>query len=325
MIRIINYKKQIIFLFAALGLISYLSIKMIPNQKEENLMVIANLQERNIQVYLYDQEHTVVPISMKVDKEMKTEEKMKHMIKLMSENHPPFYAVFNQDTKLKNVEIDQGCVTLNFNKHFNQYNKSNELRMLEAITWGTTQFDGINQLKIKVDDKLIEELPKAKTAIPNPCNREMGINNFESAGILLHKSKPLTVFYTKSIKGKDYYLPKSKRIDASLNGLKENIQAVMDDISATSGLKQPLYSNDIQMVEEPYLENGTLVLTLNENILSQDRVAKQDAYETLILSMAQINGVKMIKVLVDDVVISLHGSNEEVINVSSLSYNRYKY
>ena len=76
------------------------------------------------------------------------------------------------------------------------------------------------------------------------------------------------------------------------------------------------------MSKEAYMEGNTLVVNLNQNILSEDRAAKQEAYETLVLSLATISGVDKVKVCVDDVVVSLHGSNEEAVSVSSLSYNR---
>lgn len=323
--KTIKYKKQIIFLFAALAMISYVSLKTITPKEEKNLMVIADQNDHNIQVYLMDQDRSLVPLSIAIDSQLELDDKLKQMVEYMSTKHESFQPVFKNGTQLKKVEVKDGTAILTFNEKFKSYRKENELRTLEAITWGATQFEEINNVEIKVGSTLLTSMPLADTPIPTPLNRTIGINNFESTGVFLHDSKALTVFYTKMIDEKLYYVPKTKRIENNVVTLQENVQQVLDDVSASSGLSQPLYVQNVKMVAEPYLEDGTLIVSLNENILSQDRVAKEEAYETLILSLSEMMGVDKIKVVVDDVVISLHGSNEDAVSVNSLSYNRVKY
>ena len=71
----------------------------------------------------------------------------------------------------------------------------------------------------------------------------------------------------------------------------------------------------------PTKENETLVVNMNHALLSSDRSAKQMAYESLVLSLADNFDVDEVKVYVDDNVVSIHGSNEAAISVSSLVYN----
>lgn len=320
------FKHQIVFLFAGLALITYVSMKTFFSQdEEENLMVIANQEESRIQVYLLDGEHTVVPLSMEINPELDTGDRIKQMVEWMSTPHKPFKSVFKDGTKLKKVEVKDQTAVLTFNEKFNSYKAKDELRTLEALTWGVTQFEGIDNVSIKVGNTTLTQMPVAGTPIPSPLNRSIGINNFETTTSSLHESEPLTVFYTKQIDDKNYYVPKTKRIQDAQLTLKDSVEEVMKDISVSSGLSQPLSVERVELSGDPILDQGVLTLSLNENILAEDRAAKQDAYETLVLSLSQIDGVKHVKVMVDDVVISLHGSNEEALSVSSLSYNRIAF
>ncbi|MEG0290018.1 MAG: GerMN domain-containing protein [Erysipelotrichaceae bacterium] len=316
-----QYKKQIIFLFAMLGFISYVSLKMMPIKEENNVMVVAKQGEAVMQVYLFDFQDTIIPMSVSVAHEMKTVDKIKKMIAMMSEPHGTFAPPLTKACKLEKVIIQDETAILTFNQKFLNYQKKQELKILEAITWGVTQFEDIKNIKLIVNEKILTKMPKAKTPILNPCNRSIGINNFESSSHFLHDSKGLTIYYTKKIDGKDYYVPKTIRMDANVNQFEESIQKVLERISVSSGLKQPLFTNDIKLMKSPQLENGTLKLSLNEAILAHDRVAKKAAFETLILSMSLFDGVKRIEVSVDDVVISLHGSNEDAIEIKDLFYN----
>ena len=72
------------------------------------------------------------------------------------------------------------------------------------------------------------------------------------------------------------------------------------------------------------MESSLLEVHLNDAILQEDRTAKKEAYETLILSLSLLEGVDRIKVNVDDVAITLHGMNEEAIEANLLLYNEVK-
>ncbi|MFR5524773.1 MAG: GerMN domain-containing protein, partial [[Clostridium] innocuum] len=107
--------------------------------------------------------------------------------------------------------IKNGIVSLYFDDSLKNYDKENELRILEAITWGATQFHDIEQVKLYLNDKQLTSMPNAQTPIPEILNRSIGINHFETSTTTLHDSASLTVFYTKGT-GMNTWFPKVSRL-----------------------------------------------------------------------------------------------------------------
>ena len=224
-------------------------------------------------------------------------------------------------TALTMVKVDNGLASLYFNEQLTSYEKEQELQVLEAITWAATQFDEISQVQLYYKDELLHEMPLDHTPIPDPLDRSLGINHFESASASLNNSASIIVYYVKQIDGKDYFVPKSKRISGNGKDMETVVKEVLKDVSVSSELTAPLYQESISATDLPKQKDNTLIVNMNHALLNDERTAKQSAYEALILSLANNFDVDEVKVYVEDNVVSLHGSNEEAVSVSSLHYN----
>lgn len=318
----IPYKQQIAFLFGGLALITYLSVSFFPKEKNDTASVMADEDHAAVQVYLLDKDDTIVPITFQMEPSSTIEDRMQMMMDYMDgTNHAEnFFPIFNEDCNLLDVEIDGDSATLLFDDSFANYDESKELKVLEAIVWGTTQFPEINSVNIKMNDEVLTKMPLANTPIKANLTKAMGINHFETATTSLYNSSEITVYYVKDIGGKDFYVPKSKRIPTNEPTTEDMVKEMVSNISASSGLGQPLYNDNIDVYDLPR-DKGVLSVSVNANILGDDLSVKAQTYDTLVLSLATIMGVDEIQVTVDDVVVSLHGSNEEIMKVSSLVYN----
>ena len=167
-------------------------------------------------------------------------------------------------------------------------------------------------------------MPNANTPIPNVLNRSIGINHFETSTTSLHDSSSLTVFYTKKIQGQEYMVPRSRRVRMESDELKSSVSSILQDVSASSELVQPLYADDIQ-IEDFQIFDGSLVVNLNKNILANDRSVKQDVYNALVLSLATLPGIEKVELKVDGVVVSPKKQKAEMVSVYDLSYNEVKF
>lgn len=319
-----KYKKEIIVLFGALALCAYASIQFIPSlNQEESITVMEESKQEQIQIYVLDKENTLIPMSKTIDAGQDIESKIKIMVDAMGADQvqEDFTGVLGADTQLSKVQIENGVAMLFFDDSFKTYNPDQELRVLEALTWGVTQFPEIKEMQLYVNDTRLTQMPLANTPIPNPCNRKLGINHFESATSSLHDANTITVFYTKEIDGVSYFVPKSKRITGDNNDMETVVKEILSDVSVSSQLSQPLYEDNIDTMDLPRRDADILIVNMNTALLQSDRSAKQSAYEVLVLSLANNFDVDKVMVYVDDNVVSLHGSNEEALQVSSLSYN----
>lgn len=319
-----HYRKQIACLFGAIAVFSYLSIHYFAvDDQSESITVMEEDDKEILQIYVLDKDNTLIPMDKKIAADMTIEDKLKLMITSMCSDQVKgdFSGVLSKGTELKEIRIENGIAALYFNEQFASYEKSQELQVLEAITWAATQFDAIQQIQLYYQDELLHEMPLDHTPIPDPLDRSLGINHFESASASLNDSDTIVVYYVKNIDGTDYFVPKSKRIGGDAQDMETVVKEVLKDVSASSELTAPLYQEQIDTTELPKQEDQTLIVNMNHALLNEERSAKQEAYEALILSLAGNFGVKEVKVYVEDNVVSLHGSNEEAISVSSLHYN----
>lgn len=318
----IPYKQQIAFLFGGLALITYFSVSFFPKSNAETTSVMADTEHAVVQTYLFDEEDTLVPVTFKMDPSSTIEERIQMMMDYMDGNlHAEnFFPIFTADCNLQNIIMEGDSVTLQFDDTFSNYDAAKELKVLEAIVWGTTQFPEIKTVNIMMNDQILTKMPLANTPVKQNLTKAMGINHFETATASLYNSSEITVYYVKEIGGKDFFVPKSKRIPSNDPSTEEMVKEMVANISASSGLGQPLYNDNIDVYDLP-TDRGVLNVSVNSNILSDDLSVKPQIYDSLVLSLATIMGVDEIQVTVDGVVVSLHGSNEEVMQVSSLVYN----
>lgn len=318
-----HYRKQIICLFGAIAVFAYLSIVYFPKPKEESIAVMEEVNQDQLQIYVLDQDNTLIPMSKPIDAGKTIEEKLTMMVEAMCADQvkDEFTGVLGTGTKLEKVSVEDSRVSLYFNDQFATYEPSQELRVLEALTWGATQFPEIKDVFLYYKGDMLEQMPLAHTPIPNPLNRSLGINHFESASASLSNSDTITVFYTKEVAGTMYYVPKSKRIEGNHNDMETVVKEVLKDVSVSSSLSSPLYQDNIDIADLPRKEGDKLIVNMSNTLLSGERTAKEEAYEALVLSLSTEFDVAEVQVMVDDNVISLHGSNEEALSVSAMRYN----
>lgn len=322
-----KFKKQIAVLFGAIAMISYLSIRFFPSEPTSTTSVIATKDEGvHMQIFLMDQDHTLVPLSIPVNEDMSEEDKLQLMLSYMSgkQEIKGFQKLFQKECKLQNVKIQNGLASLYFDNSLKGYTAEDELRILEALTWGATQFHDIEQVKLYMNGVELRVMPNANTPIPEVLNRSIGINHFETSVSALHKSTSITVFYTKKIAGQQYMVPKSKRIEDNGDTLKTSVQQILTDISASSNLIQPLHADNVE-VEDFRLYDGSIIVDLNKNILGSNRSVKQDVYDALVLSLANLSGIQKVEVKVDGVSVRLPSQKDEMVSIYDLRYNMVKF
>ncbi|MCI8850213.1 MAG: spore gernimation protein GerM [Erysipelotrichaceae bacterium] len=319
-----RYRKQVACLFGAIAVFSYLSIHYFStDDTDESITVMEESESKQLQIYVLDKDNTLIPMDKEIPADLALEEQLKQMIAAMCADQVKgeFSGVLGKGTALTKVKVDNGLASLYFNEQLTSYEKEQELQVLEAITWAATQFDEISQVQLYYKDELLHEMPLDHTPIPDPLDRSLGINHFESASASLNNSASIIVYYVKQIDGKDYFVPKSKRISGNGKDMETVVKEVLKDVSVSSELTAPLYQESISATDLPKQKDNTLIVNMNHALLNDERTAKQSAYEALILSLANNFDVDEVKVYVEDNVVSLHGSNEEAVSVSSLHYN----
>lgn len=315
-----RFQKQLAFLFGGIALMTYMSVRFFPQDTTDTAVIAIQESQNYMQVYMLDDDQTLVPLSIEVDEDLTVEDKLQLLVAYMSgkQTIQNFYPLFQEECRLLNVSIEDGIAVLNFDDTFKQYDESNELRLLEAISWGATQFQEIEQVQIQINGETLTHMPNGQTPIPEVLNRSIGINHFETASSTLHDSHSLTVFCTKSIDGNTYVIPQTRRVQGDTD-LVTQLDLILEDIRVSTNLTQPLYDEQVS-VSTIQLQDGVLILDVDKNLLGSDQQLLQDAYHCLVLSLALLDGVEQITVRVDGESVSVV-EDQEVVSVADLYYN----
>lgn len=318
-------KKKIALLFGGLALVSYLSFTYFPFKTQDTPVLSLQEEESYMQVYLLDKENTLVPVSISVNPDTSIEDKLQLLIAYMSgkQKIDNFKPLFKKECILKTVSLQDHTAVLYFNESFKNYDKKQELRLLESLAWGVTQFSDITDVNLMLDNQELKEMPLDHTPIPATLNRQIGINHFETKASTLHDSHTITVFATRKIDGVVYMVPQSRRVPYDVNTMEEEIEQIVSDVQVSANLSQPLYDDNITL-HSSHFENGVLSVDVKGNLLGSDREIKQDAYNCLILSLSMLEGVEELQVKVDGVILSPF-ENKNSISVNDLVYNEVRF
>lgn len=169
-----------------------------------------------------------------------------------------FRAIIPSDTKVNGVTYDNSVLKINFSKELLDIKEELEEKMIEAIVYSVTAIDGVDNVILYVDNKILTFLPKTKTSLPSTLNRSIGINK-EYDFTKPNDINQVTVYYVDEWEGNQYYVPVTKYV----NDDREKIKIIIDELTSTSSYHSNLMS---------YLNSNTEVLnvTTNDDIMELD-------------------------------------------------------
>src|SRR5699024_2021693 len=88
-----------------------------------------------------------------------------------------FQAVIPSGTEISSVDLkDDGTLTVDVSKEFEDYDAKEELNILEAMTFTVTQFDSVDKMKLEINGHPQDEMPVNGTPISDGYSRANGIN-----------------------------------------------------------------------------------------------------------------------------------------------------
>ncbi|KAB2338758.1 sporulation protein [Cytobacillus depressus] len=210
-----------------------------------------------------------------------------------------FMGVLPADTKLS-VDIKDKVATVNFSKEFKEYQKEDELKILEAVTWTLTQFESVDKVKFKLNGHELTAMPVNETPIGNTYSRANGINLDTTDVLDIRNTKSLTVYYIGGNEDSYYYVPVTKRVSNKENN---NIKAAVNEL-----VKGPSYASNldsdfinVKLLDDPKIENGKVTLNFNEGVYSnfEERTISKHLLDALVLSLTEQTGIESVAITVN--------------------------
>lgn len=265
------------------------------------------------ELYLFDQNGYVIPQTLTLPK---TKEVAKQSLEYMVKDGPVsnmlpngFQAVLPPGTEVLGLNLlDDGTLIADFSKEFTNYQPENEQKILQAITWTLTQFENIDQIKIRINGHDQSVMPVNGTPIKDGVSRADGINLDNGDVIDITDSKAVTLYFLSQKGDNVYYVPVTRRVDGdSTDQIASTVEELIKGPSYNSDLLTEFHP-DMKLLEEPKYEDGVVTLNFNEAILGnlQGTAISDYIVNSLVLSLTEQEGVESVAIQVN--------GNSEVYN-----------
>ncbi|TGB04130.1 GerMN domain-containing protein [Halobacillus salinus] len=263
------------------------------------------------ELYLMDENGMIVPQTIELPA---SQEAASQAIEYLVKDGPVtnllpngFQAVLPAGTEVLglNPEAD-GTMVVDLSEEFKNYDAKDEQKILEAMTYTLTQFDGIKRIKLWINGYEQNVMPVDGTPVSQGVSRSDGINVQGADHVDVLDTEAVTVYFPAQSGDQIYQVPVTTRVQKGDDLYTTVVQALLEGPALETSLLQPF--NDEAEVLKTELNDGVLSLSFNEAILTgQDQPTLSNAaLASLVMSLTDFEEVESVEVNVE--------GSEQVIN-----------
>lgn len=254
-----------------------------------------SLEEKNIkssyvenktEVYLLDKSGYIARCMIDILKE-NDESYVKKIVELLIiegkyEQKIPngFKGVLPNDLKINGINIEKENIYLDLSKEFYELSSENEIKAIELLTYNLTNINGIKNVYLKIEGKLLDYLPNSKKNVTQPFTKENGVN--KKVEVTNYKDvNSTTVYYISKNNDNYYYVPVTK----TNNDKREKIKIIIDELASSYIYETNLMSFLNYNVKLLDYKQEDDILHLNFNNYLFDDVSSKNVLEEVIYSI----------------------------------------
>ena len=199
-----------------------------------------------------------------------------------------FRSIIPPDVTIKDINLQENILTINFSKELLEVNDKDEDKMIESIIYTLTSINGIDKVIIKVEGEVLNKLPNSKTNIPTVLDKSYGINKSYDLSNL-NDILSYTTYYTSTYNDTKYYVPVTKYINSKDSDV---VKIIIKELGSSPIYQTNLmsYLNANAVLNDYELDNNKLKLNFNElllNDLDKKNILEEVIY-TISLSMNNV-------------------------------------
>lgn len=219
-----------------------------------------------------------------------------------------FRSIIPPDVSIKNIELKDKVLTIDFTKELLEVTKNDEEKMLEAIIYTLTSIDGIDKVIIKIEGETLTKLPNSKLNVPTVLDKSYGINKRYDLSNL-NDIFSYTTYYTSTYNNNKYYVPVTKYINSKESDV---VKVIIKELGSSPIYQTNLmsYLNANVTLNSYELLDNNLKLNFNELLLNDlnSKSILEEVIYTISLSMDNIyNNLESVSFLVN---------NEEIYTIN---------
>lgn len=215
-----------------------------------------------------------------------------------------FNALLPKNTKVNNLLLENGILTIDFSSEFNNVDAKYEERLIESLVYTLTNIDGIDKIEILIDGSKLTKLPNSKKLLPEYLDKSYGINKkYELTS--LNDIYSYTTYYVNIYNNESYYTPVTKYIN---NDNQDKVKIIIDELANSITYETTLMSyldTNVKLLNYELLDDK-IKLNFNNFILSDitSNIILEEVMYTIGLSLCDELKIEEVIFLVDNKEIS---------------------
>jgi len=304
MLKKIMKKKFLISFTAVFILLIIYLVSNEPVQFTQELSYVDNdISVSNI--YLMDSYQFISLTTVGVVED-KVEAKAREIIDILIQDGPGenkipngFKSIINPDTTLNSLSFENGILKLDFSSNLFDIKEEYEIKVLESLIFSLTSIKDVTGIEIKIDGKLLTELPKSKLKLPKILDKSFGINKDYNVSSLDNVSK-VTIYYINKYNDNYYYVPVTKYI----NNQEEKVNLIIDELRDNNYYLTGLMSfmNVNTSLVDVSIEDNEISLNFDKNLYSDydTKEVLKEVISSINLSIEATYGIKSVSYTVEN-------------------------
>ncbi|MCE7793438.1 GerMN domain-containing protein [Salipaludibacillus sp. CUR1] len=266
---------------------------------------LAAAEEDIHEVYLVDRNGMVAPQSMSL---ILGDNEVKNLVESLVQEGPVtellpngFQAVLPAGTEVLDTKRSKdGTVTVDFNDSFSDYHPSQEMQVLQSLTWTLTELEGIDRVQLKMNGEDLDAMPQNNTPLGQGYTRDHGINLEMNDQADLTATDSVIVYFLSQTEDETYYVPVTRRISQNEDKYEAIVNELLEGPDYMSRLLTD-FRQEAELLEKPDYADGTVTLNFNEALLSQleGTAVSENVLNMIVLSLTEQEGVERVSLKVD--------------------------
>ena len=192
-----------------------------------------------------------------------------------------FKALIPKDTKLLNITLENGILSIDLSKEFNNIEEIYEEKLIEALTYTLTSINGVDKIEILIEGNKLIKLPNSNKKLPEYLDKTYGINKqYELTS--LNDIYSYTIYYVNNYNNESYYTPVTKYINSENQ---DKVKIIIDELSSSITYETNLMSYLDKNIKLLDYEINDKIIKLNFNNLILSDITSNNILEEVVYTI----------------------------------------
>lgn len=280
------------------------SFDMLSQDKNTNLDEVEYVSNLNTtHIYLLNKDNYLVKVDILINPEDVSKQALEILKNLYTSNkkYNNLKGLIPSNTKINKIDYVNDTLIIDFSSDLLKVNKDLEEKVIESIVYSLLEIKGVNNIKIKIDGKIVNKLEKSNITLPDILDNSLGINKTFAINSL-KDIQSVVLYYVFNNDNSDYYVPVTKYINSREDKVKIIIDSLKGSFTSSTNLKSYLNYKDIK---DYSLDNDILTITFNS--LNDENL--ESVTYTLACSVFDSTDIKKVIFEVKDKIIAVRLNN----------------